>query len=109
MVISVISEVISVDFGDFGESCYPTCNMRSKFATVHVCVSGYLKFSDSNEFTVESTFLPEINNVQPGVVPSSLLIFISFTTNISSKFVKTSSFLQLLLTLEATRSKTSNT
>ena len=23
MVISVISEVISVDFGDFGESCYP--------------------------------------------------------------------------------------
>ena len=23
MVISVISEVISVDFGDFGKSCYP--------------------------------------------------------------------------------------
>ena len=31
MVISVFSEVISVDFGDFGESCYPRSQYDSDY------------------------------------------------------------------------------
>ena len=49
-----------------------TCNMRNNFATVHVCVyQAVYKSATPTEFTVEFTFLPEINNVQPGMVPSS--------------------------------------
>ena len=42
MVISVISEVISVDFGDFGESCYPI------FSTIFEIINGIKGTSESN-------------------------------------------------------------
>ena len=46
-----------------------TCNMRKKFATVPVCVyQAVYDPATPTEFTVEFTFLPEINSVQPGVV-----------------------------------------
>ena len=39
MVISLILEVISVDFGDFGESCYPSLWTASTFC-ISVAVWG---------------------------------------------------------------------
>ena len=46
--------------------------MRNKFPSIHVFGYQAVYYSATpTEFTVESTLLQEINNVQPGVVPSS--------------------------------------
>ena len=57
----------------------------------------------------QELFAERSSDIILGVVLSSLLIFISFTENISGEFVRLVPSFSYFSPLEATRSKTSNT